>query len=74
MLKLCCGLLFAALSFAWLLQIILCVLIPQITGEVQPPFLSSLFTAFEQPGLYPLSVALYAPELQATCNELMYSI
>lgn len=59
-LKLCCGIIFALLSLAWILQIIICVLVPQITGEAGPPFLNSLFTAFEQSGLYPLGVALYA--------------
>lgn len=59
-LKLCCGIIFSLFSLAWILQIILSVLVPQITGQAGPPFLNSLFAACEESGLYPLGVALYA--------------
>lgn len=59
-LKLCCGILFAILSLAWVLQIIMSVIVPQISGQPGPPFLNSLLAACEDAGLYPLGVALYA--------------
>mmetsp|Transcript_49738 Transcript_49738/g.116190 ORF Transcript_49738/g.116190 Transcript_49738/m.116190 type:complete len:523 (+) Transcript_49738:52-1620(+) len=59
-LKLILGILFAILSLAWVLQIIICVLVPQITGEAGFGFLNDLFSACETSGLYPLGVALYA--------------
>mmetsp|Transcript_71073 Transcript_71073/g.169636 ORF Transcript_71073/g.169636 Transcript_71073/m.169636 type:complete len:511 (+) Transcript_71073:64-1596(+) len=59
-LKLCCGVVFALMSLAWVLQIVLCVLVPQLTGQAGPPFLNSLFALCEESGFYPLGVAVYA--------------
>mmetsp|Transcript_22013 Transcript_22013/g.51656 ORF Transcript_22013/g.51656 Transcript_22013/m.51656 type:complete len:521 (+) Transcript_22013:69-1631(+) len=59
-LKLITGIIFAILSLAWILQIIICVLVPQITGQVGFGFLNDLFAACESSGLYPLGIALYA--------------
>eukprot|EP00931_Biecheleriopsis_adriatica_P065881 TRINITY_DN40337_c0_g1_i1.p1 TRINITY_DN40337_c0_g1~~TRINITY_DN40337_c0_g1_i1.p1 ORF type:complete len:534 (-),score=120.07 TRINITY_DN40337_c0_g1_i1:92-1693(-) len=59
--KLIIGIIFALMSIAWVLHIIIYVLVPQATGgTVVSVFLNGIFTACETSGLYPLGVALYA--------------
>lgn len=59
--KLLLGIVFAILSLAWILHIIIYVLVPQLDGgKVSTVFLNELFTSFESSGLYPVGVALYA--------------
>lgn len=58
--KLLLGILCAILSVMWVLQIIVCVLVPQTSPGTEPEFIDAIFSACEGSGLYPVGVALFA--------------
>jgi len=58
--KLVLGILCAILSILWVLQIIVCILIPQANPALKPELLDGILAACENSGLYPLGIALFS--------------
>lgn len=57
--KLALGIIFAILSFAWILHTVFYVLVRKLDPTFSVDILNTFFSAFEGPGLYPVGVALF---------------